>query len=287
MKITLEQYLDHYHTSETAKSYQYHIENFLALNPDAKNYGYKDIIDYLHFLSKRIENEASRGTQLAAIKKYYDYLLYTSQRSDHPCRVLSIKRSKPQIQFQELFTEEELQLLLERENRYKHLESRNKAMIMLLIYQGLRSEEIVNLKVDHIDLDIGTVTIGRTKTSARRILELRSNQAVVLSRYMDYHRPKLLKGSYKSLFITTRGVPVTVDSINRMLRPLQGLFPDKNLNAKTIRQSVISNWLNKRKLPLGDVQLMSGHKYPSSTERYMNQDAHSKRNLINRFHPMG
>lgn len=71
------------------------------------------------------------------------------------------------------------------------------------------------------------------------------------------------------------------------VRPLQALFPDKNLNAKTIRQSVISNWLNKRKLPLGNVQLMAGHKYPSSTERYLNRDAHSKRDLINRFHPMG
>jgi len=287
MKLTLEEYLDQLHTQETAKSYTYHIGHYVVVNPEAKTYDYVDIIDYLESLTDRIENDASRGTQLSAIKKYYDYLLYTGQRSDHPCRMLSIKRPNPQVQFQELFTQEELETLLQRENRYKHLETRNKAMIMLMIYQGLRSEEMVKLKLDAIDLEAGTVKVKATKTSARRILELRPNQILVLDKYISYHRQKLLKGSYRDLFITTRGVPVTVDAINRMIRPLQSLFPEKNLNPKTIRQSVITNWLNKRKIPLGDVQIMAGHKYPSSTEKYLNQDADSKRKLINRFHPLG
>lgn len=287
MKLSLEQYIDNTHTRETAKSYLYHIDNFLALNPGANNMLYADIIDYLNSLSIRLTNATSRSTHLAAIKKYYDYLLYTGKRADHPCRMLSVKKERTQIQFHELFSEEELQLLLSRENRYKNLESRNKAILSLLIYQGLRSEELTRLRADDIDMELGTVRIRGTKSSAKRTLELKSNQILVLDRYIQIHRKNLLKGSYNQLFITTRGVPITVDAIGRMLRPLQGLFPDKNLNAKTIRQSVISNWLNKRKIPLGDVQIMAGHKYPSSTEKYLNQDVESKRNLINRFHPLG
>jgi len=72
-----------------------------------------------------------------------------------------------------------------------------------------------------------------------------------------------------------------------MLRPLKGLSPARSLNASTIRQSVIANWLNESKYPLGDVQLPAGHKYPSSTEKYLREDIENKRKLINAFHPLG
>ncbi|MCB9196602.1 MAG: tyrosine-type recombinase/integrase [Flavobacteriales bacterium] len=287
MELSIEAYLEQMHTPETAKSYGYLIDTYLATNPHARINTYADIVEFIDQLSKRIKNPATRGTYLAAIKRYYDYLLYTGQRSDHPCRMLSVKRDTYQIQFQELFSEQELDLLLTRENRYQHLETRNKAILTLLIYQGLRSEEITRIRLEDVDIDSGTIKIRQTKTSAKRILELRPNQAVYLNDYAQNHRSKLILGSYNQLFITTRGIPLGVEAVNRMIRPLQSLFPAKNLNPKTIRQSVISNWLNKRKIPLGDVQIMAGHKYPSSTERYLNQDAHTKRNLINRYHPLG
>jgi len=287
MKLKLEAYLEQTHTPETAKSYGYLIENFLATNPKALKSSYSDIVAFMHELTKRISNPSTRGTYLAAIKKYYDYLLYTGQRSDHPCRTLTVKRNKPQIQFQDLFTQAELELLLQRENRYQHIETRNKAIISFLIYQGLRSDEITRLRLDDIDLESGTVHVRRTKISAGRILELKPNQALFIENYIRYHREELVCGNYKEVFITTRGVPLSVEAIGRMIRPLQALFPVKNLNPKSIRQSVISNWLNVRNFQLGDVQIMAGHKYPSSTEKYLNQDAESKRNLINRFHPLG
>jgi hypothetical protein len=50
---------------------------------------------------------------------------------------------------------------------------------------------------------------------------------------------------------------------------MKSLFPHKNLNPQTIRKSVITNWLNEQKIPLEDVQLLSGQKWMSSTERYV------------------
>ena len=50
--------------------------------------------------------------------------------------------------------------------------------------------------------------------------------------------------------------------------------------------SVIANWLNDRKILLEDVQLMAGHKWPSSTERYKRADLEEQHRLINEFHPL-
>jgi len=71
-----------------------------------------------------------------------------------------------------------------------------------------------------------------------------------------------------------------------MLIQFQSLFPTKNLNARTIRQSVIANWLNEHKTPLEDVQLLAGHKRLSTTERYIRPDIEERRDVINEFFPI-
>ena len=43
---------------------------------------------------------------------------------------------------------------------------------------------------------------------------------------------------------------------------------------------------HEKKIPLEDVQLLAGHRFPSSTERYKRVDTAQQRALINRFHPL-
>lgn len=58
------------------------------------------------------------------------------------------------------------------------------------------------------------------------------------------------------------------------------------LYVPTIRQSVISNLLNEKKMPQEDVQLFAGHRWTSSTEKYRRKDINEQRVLINRWHPL-
>lgn len=90
----------------------------------------------------------------------------------------------------------------------------------------------------------------------------------------------------ENLVITLRGVAETVDGIHSLIEPLKALYPDRNLNPTTIRQSVISNLLNEKKIPLEDVQLFAGHKWPSITEKYRRNDISEQRALINSLHPL-
>jgi integrase/recombinase XerD len=78
-----------------------------------------------------------------------------------------------------------------------------------------------------------------------------------------------------------------VDDINYLVSTFKGLFPDRNLNPKTIRQSVIANWLNEKKLALEQVQLMAGHRWISSTDKYRCVPMDQERELMNKFHPLG
>jgi len=82
------------------------------------------------------------------------------------------------------------------------------------------------------------------------------------------------------------GTPLTVDDVNYMVSTYKPLFPDRNLNALTIRMSVISNWLNEKHFPLEQVQLMAGHRWISTTARYRYTPIEEQREMINRFHPL-
>jgi hypothetical protein len=184
-----------------------------------------------------------------------------------------------------IFNSMELQLLMERENRYKHLDIRNNVLISLLIYQGLASDEIVRLTVKDIDLDNGTIYIKGSANLNKRKLELVPKQMILFSNYINETRPALKRCTTDKLILTKLGKPITVDSIHAMTEPLRGLFPDRKLNPQTIRMSVICNWLNEKNIPLERVQELAGHKWPGTTEKYIKVNALEQRELINRYFP--
>ena len=149
--MTIEHYLNRYHTKQTADSYLRAINHFLFHSKHKEHSGYADIVGYLseyNYRSPRI---------IAGLKRYFDYLVETGRRDDHPCKGFTIRKQRRDIQFQELFTGEELELLLDRPVRYKLLEDRNKVILSLLVYQGLSPQNISNVTTDDVDIDRGTI----------------------------------------------------------------------------------------------------------------------------------
>jgi integrase/recombinase XerD len=286
-KLALEQFLLQDYSRQTVKGYLFAINHFLKLNPKAKRYKYRNIVEYMEQISQQQPNDKYRVVILSAIKKYYDYLVMSGYREDHPCKRLNVKvNSNQAVQVQDLFSSEELQLLMTRENRYENLDTRNHVLLNLLIYQGLTSDEIIRLNVRDVDLDKGTIYIKASKNLYKRKLQLLAKQILLFSKYINEVRPKMLRSTTDKLIIGKLGKPITVDSVHAMIQPLKPLFPDKNLNPKTIRMSVICNWLNEQKLPLEHVQELAGHKWPGTTEKYVRVDSLQQRELINRFFPL-
>lgn len=287
MTNTIETYLKQTCSVQTASGYLFTINHFLKTNPKAKRYKYQDIVNYMDEVSQKQANIQYRIRILSAIKKYYDYLVMVGQRSDHPCKRLTIKKPNHQsVQVQDLFTGEELQLLLTRENRYQHLDTRNNVLLSLLIYQGLTSEELTRLEVKDVDLDNGTIYIKASTNLNRRTLELKNKQMLMFAKYINEVRPVLDKYKTNKLLLGKLGRPLQVDSIHAIIEPLKALFPERNLNPRTIRISVICNWLNENKIPLERVQELAGHKWPSTTEKYIKANAENERELINRYFPI-
>jgi integrase/recombinase XerD len=255
-----------------------------AVHP--KDFTYSQIIAYIGERREQFQKSSSIGCTLHAIKHYYSYLVETGERKDNPAKsiILRDKRNR-QIQIQDLFTPEELELLLDRKERYKILKNRNLLVLSLFIYQGLANREIKNLEISDIDLKEAKINIKASGKNNGRVLKLNAKQMYFLMNYLNEDRPVLLRTASNKLIISSRGTAETGEGIHYIVETSKDLFPTKNLNPVTIRQSVISNLL-KAGNDLRLVQAFAGHKYPSATENYKQNHLEELKNQVLKHHPL-
>jgi len=286
--MTLIEYLNQRHTKGTAERYQRDIVIYLQTVTEAKaiNATYGDIMEYIDILRNKYSNAETIKVIIHSIKKYYYWLNHTGQRKTHPCRNLKLReKTNRDIQIQDLFTASELELLLERKERYKDVKTKNQVIISLLIYQGLTRNDIVNLNLKDIDLKEGTIYIKSDTKTNSRTLKLKTKQIILLHKYINESRNKLQKSETEFLILTKLGTPEKGEGISYLLETAKHLFPDRNLNTKTIRQSVIANLL-KSGHDLRLVQVFAGHKYPSATEKYRQTGIEELKAGIQKYHPL-
>lgn len=244
---------------------------------------YQEIMAYIGQLRKKYTNLSS---SLQALKHYYQYLLSIGQREDNPAKSIRLRdKTRRDIQVQDLFSPEELERVLEKKERYPRLKNRNQLIISLLIYQGITNGELVNLELENINLEQGTIHIKPGRKTNGRTLKLNSKQVFWIMNYLQKDRPKLLKVETEKLIISKLGTEETGEGIGYIVATQKHLFPDRKLNAQTIRQSVITNLLKQGK-DLRLVQAFAGHKYPSTTERYKQTQVEQLKNQLLKYHPL-
>jgi len=288
IKEELKSYLESKYRPKTAIMYLYEIETYLSNHPGAVSYKQPEVLQYIGALREAGKSPRTINRILAAIKSFYKYLSISGRRKDNPVRFLLLKHKiSRDIQLQDLLDEEELESLLERKERFGALKSRNQVLISLLVYQGLRIGELDNLLLKDINLENGKIKIRKTEKNNKRDLYLKENQIPFFEKYINEDRIKLLKGSTNLyLLIGQRCNRMTGEDITKhVIRTYRDYVPEKKVNPKIIRQSVITNLLKKGK-DIRLVQVFAGHRYPDSTERYKQSNVDELQREIEKYHPL-
>lgn len=298
-KTTTMKYQDYYnwllryHRTGTAKRYYYSVEQYLDLiggEVQALYINYQGVMDIVGHYRKKGYSAQRIMTELAGIKSYHRYLCDTKQRNDHPAQdiILQDANRNRDIQHQDLFTPQELEQLLQRQNRYHIIHYRNQFILSLYIYQALTTGELTRLKEEDIKED-GSIYIKATHKTNARYLELQPKQMHYYQSYLNKERPQLLKRKNKQsrlLFISKLGTASTSNDCSYLVECQKHLFPTRKLNPKTIRQSVITNWFKQGK-GIREIQIMAGHKYASTTIQYRPTNLDELTSSLAMFHPLG
>ena len=256
-------------------------------NLNAEEITYNDLLTYIKDCNRKGAKKRTVQHYINSLKHYYDHLVEEGQIATNPAEEIIIKGVKRKVLYHILEPHELNQLY----NSY-HDETlagrRNKVMLGLLVYQGLKTEELRKLETKDIKLREGKIEVPGGRKSNHRTMTLESHQILEIYDYTLQARAEILKETREEtdkLFITTTGKASTISNlVNSFLRPLKA--QNKTLlNAKQIRASVITKWL--KQYNLREAQYLAGHRYISTTEGYQQNDVEGLKEEVNQFHPLG
>lgn len=174
----------------TVLAYYFDFKNYLDIS-EAVELDELFKVDYLReFINQSSISESTKKRRLASIKKAYYYLTQNSLIAKDIkffSNLKSIKIEKKSILSSDnILSEEEIDILLNTPN--DSISLRDKAIIETIYTLGFRTSEIVELKLNDIDLNLNLISIYRN--SIKKTLSLDNDINSSLINYLNYERLK-------------------------------------------------------------------------------------------------
>lgn len=226
---------------------------------------------------------------MGSINHFYEYLLQEEKIPTNPVSDIVVKGVKRKMLYH-ILEPCELHHIY---NKYpvNHLQDkRNKVLLGLLVYQGLKTEELAKLEVKDVQLRKGEIAVPGGRRSNGRVMKLEVHQVMDMNEYMLQIRGELqqVNPKSKSQAKATNKLFIRSTTLHNLMSQLMGKVRKQHpsvLNTKQIRASVITKWL--KNYNLREVQYLAGHRYISSTENFLQNDMEGLKEEVQQFHPMG
>lgn len=235
-------------TSETQSAYLYHVEKFLNSKKSKRSY-------LLYLLDQQKSPQSIRLTS-AAITFYEKEVI--KQQSEY------VSIPKKQSIVPEVLTKTQIQSLIDATNNEKH-----KIIVELLYSSGLRLQELINLKYEHIDFENKTLLVKQGKGQKDRITIISQRVLDRLDRHGSGFVLRGRKGKYSS------------KSVQLVLSQLA-----KKINSKTkvtphvLRHSFATHLLENG-TDIRFIQSLLGHARLETTQIYTRVAKHNLKNIKN------
>ena len=247
---------------------------------------HRDISDFLMEYKKRGKGHAtsSISRMLATLKIFFRYMLSEGHLKKDPAYLIQFPKGWNRLP--DVLTVEEIKKLLEIPSK-KGSGIRNRTILELLYASGLRVSEVIKLKVNQVDLQVGYLrTMG--KGSKERIVPISPVTIERIKRYLKEVRPKLLKAKdCEFLFLTRLGKEFTRQGLWKLIKACarsSGL--SKEIHPHTFRHTFATHLLQGG-ADLRSVQEMLGHASISTTQIYTHLDKSYLQKIHRQFHPRG
>ena len=222
---------------------------------------------YVLYLEKEGRATTTISRTLASMKAFFHYEFGVGRIRRDPAEL--IKAPKIEKKAPTILTVEEVNSLLEQPNGDSPKEIRDKAMLELLYATGIRVSELINLKVEDINLAVGFITC-RDEHKERMIPFGKVAKQAMLN-YMENGRVSLLKGQESEwLFTNCSGRPMSRQGFWKIIKfygEKAGIQAD--ITPHTLRHSFAAHLL-KNGADIHAVQAMMGHSDMATTQMYMN-----------------
>lgn len=257
--------------------------NFIKENNlDILKVEYKDIRNYLEYLYNLKYSNKSISRHISSLRAFYKYLLNEGYIKHNP--MLLISNPKLETKLPVYLKTDEIELLLKITDTDNVVDIRNNLIIELLYSTGIRVGELVNIKLNDIDINNESIRI-LGKGSKERIVYFGKICKNSINKYIEVRNSLLKDKTSDYLLINTYGNKMT-DSLVR--KEFEKIIKVNNLKFKfsphTIRHTFATHMLDEGANLLSVKELM-GHSSISSTGIYTHVSNEHLRNVYYKNHP--
>jgi integrase/recombinase XerD len=247
----------------------------------------KHLQAFLQYVNELGMSAYSQARILSGIKAFYKYLLFDELVSADPTAL--IEGPKLGRKLPDTLSYPEIETLLEAIDLSSPEGGRNRAMLEVLYSSGLRVSELVDLKLDNIDPEIGFLRVVG-KGNKERLVPVGRDALKFMKIYKDELRGKpphkpAQKGFESYVFLNRNGRKLTRVMIFTIIKNLaKHIGLKKTISPHTFRHSFATH-LIEGGADLRAVQEMLGHESITTTEIYTHLDRDYLRQVVQEFHP--
>ncbi len=267
------------YSEHTIRAYESDIDSLLEHSTlEVQQITPSDIRDWqINESGKVSDNSRKRG--IYAIRSMYKFLVTNELLERNPAEY--IEAPKTDSRNPEFFSEAEMKKLFELPFSDDFRGTRDKTMLELLYFTGIRVSELIDLKLSDLDLASGEIQI-MGKGSKERLIPISDALQDKLARYIS-----LLQDEFKRcqcLFPTNKGKKGYQLFVQRIMQKYLSQVTTKNVYPHMMRHTFASHMLN------GGAELIAiseflGHESVSTTQIYSHLDMRTKKAAL-KHHPL-
>ena len=245
--------------------------------------GGTDIVDFLAELRNKGLSPRSIARYMASLRMFFRFSVVENKLPSDP--TLNLETPSFWKHLPTTLSFDEVEKLLRQPFRKKPRGKRDTALLELLYATGVRVSELVNLKVDDLDLEGGFLhCLG--KGEKERIVPIGSSALERLRDYLLSARSTILgKNSSSYLFVTGRGTKLTRQWCWKLIKEYAEKAGIKREVTPHILRHSFATHLLVNGADLRSVQLMLGHSDISTTQIYTHITQDYLRQVYQKYHP--
>jgi integrase/recombinase XerC len=261
---------------ESFLSNEYEDNNLLLVN-------YNQIRSWIVSLSDDGISNTSINRKVSSLKSFYKFLLKTKQIDTSP--LLKHKALKAPKKIQIPFSEKELDMVLNQIMYKEGFEGvRDKLIVDLFYTTGIRRTELINLKIQNLDLSNKTIkVIG--KRNKERIIPILTIIEEQIKKYLSERSSiqELKESEY--FFLLSNGVKLNDSFVYRLINYYFSNVSEKVKKSPHILRHTFATHLLNNGADINSVKELLGHSSLASTQVYTHNSLAELQKVYNSAHP--
>jgi len=233
---------------------------------------------------------SSQARATAALKCFFRFLMEEERLERDPA--LPLRTPKKREVLPDVLSMGELERLLAQpgrgdlwERHFPGKPERDRLLLALMAYGGLRRGELVGLDWDDVDLARRLLRVRKAKGGRQRTIPIHPALAPLFAEYYATRVPL----SNQALFVGVHGNRLHYTQLGQVFRhyvEASGVGECKRVTPHTLRH-VFATELLRAGANLRQIQELLGHKHLDSTQRYTRVNAHELRGAVKRLRWVG